>query len=94
MGRERIEFKREFKGDVVININDIFRNPDEQNFVIKECTKLTKPKKIKLSQNFNNKESIINLIENRIKSEYQKHKNIDWEIIAAHKIYDELFNNQ
>ena len=34
------------------------------------------------------KEKIIETIKLRIKSEYSKHKTIDWEEIAAHKIYN------
>ena len=40
MHRERTPFKREFKGDIIINIADIFRNPEIQDHVIKECMKL------------------------------------------------------
>ena len=43
MGRERQPLKREYKKDsVVINIADIFRNPDIQNDVIKNLKKLKK----------------------------------------------------
>ena len=36
------------------------------------------------------KEETIDLIENRIKSEYRKHGDLDWSRIAACKIYDNL----
>lgn len=36
------------------------------------------------------KEEIIYLINQRIKSEYKKHKNLDWSNIAARKIYSSL----
>ena len=45
----------------------------------KECFEMTK-------------EEIINLIDNRIKSEYEKYKKTEWSKIAAHKIYDSLIN--
>ena len=38
------------------------------------------------------KEEIVALIESRIKSEYRKHKTIDWEKIAALKIYSNLYS--
>lgn len=38
------------------------------------------------------KEEIINIIDKRIKSEYSKHKELDWSNIAAHKIYDTMIN--
>lgn len=47
MGRERTPLIREHKGDVVISISDIFRNPDMQKEVIKECKKLKKVFKFK-----------------------------------------------
>ncbi|MCP4354323.1 MAG: hypothetical protein GY793_01580 [Proteobacteria bacterium] len=40
MGRERTPLKREYKGKVIINIRDIFRNPDIQDNVIKEVKKI------------------------------------------------------
>ena len=45
MGRERRPMKREYIGDVTINIRDIFRNHDIQNSVIKEVKKMSKRKK-------------------------------------------------
>ncbi len=42
MPRERITFKREYKGNVTINIADIFRNTEIQKEAIKECKKLKK----------------------------------------------------
>lgn len=42
-----------------------------------------------------NKDEIVILITERIKSEHRKHKEIEWERIAAYKIYaslNELFN--
>ena len=44
MPRERIPLKREYKGDVIINIADIFRNPDIQDSVIKELKKFKQTK--------------------------------------------------
>jgi hypothetical protein len=41
-----LPLKREHKGDVTINIADIFRNEEMQNEAIKECKKL-KPRKRK-----------------------------------------------
>jgi len=38
--RESTPLKREFKGDITINIADIFRNPDMQKQAIKGCKKL------------------------------------------------------
>ena len=38
------------------------------------------------------KEEIIELIDNRIKSEFRKHKNINWSKIAAQKIFGSLEN--
>ena len=35
-------------------------------------------------------DEIIDLIDNRIKSEYKKHGDLDWSMIAAHKIYSSL----
>ena len=49
MPRERLPFKREYKGDVTINIAGIFRNPDMQNEAIRGCKDL-KGKKIKNEQ--------------------------------------------
>jgi len=40
MPREPLPLKREHKGDVTINISDIFRNPEMQQEVIKGCKKL------------------------------------------------------
>jgi len=37
------------------------------------------------------KENIIKLIQERINSEYAKHKDLDWSLIAAKKIYNNLF---
>ena len=45
MPRERIPLKREYKGDINININDIFRNPDIQDEVIKTLSKIKKNQK-------------------------------------------------
>ena len=45
MPRERIPLKREYKGDINININDIFRNPDIQDEVIKSISKIKKNQK-------------------------------------------------
>jgi hypothetical protein len=45
MGRERQPLKREYKGEVTINIREIFRNPDIQDNVIKEMKKITKRRK-------------------------------------------------
>ena len=44
MPRERQPLKREHKGDITINIADIFRNPEMQKEAIKGCEKL-KPRK-------------------------------------------------
>lgn len=46
MPRERLPLKREYKGDVVINIAEIFRNEEIQKEVIKGCKEL-KPRKSK-----------------------------------------------
>ncbi len=46
MPRERLPLKREHKGDVTINIAEIFRNEEMQNECIKGCKKL-KPRKRK-----------------------------------------------
>lgn len=40
MGREKTPLKRAKKGDVTINISDIFRNPDIQKQVIKNIGKI------------------------------------------------------
>ena len=40
MGRERESFEREHKGDITINIADIFRNEEMQKEAIKGCNKL------------------------------------------------------
>jgi hypothetical protein len=37
---ERTLLKREYKGEITINIVDIFRNPDIQDSVIKEVKKI------------------------------------------------------
>jgi len=37
------------------------------------------------------KEEIVQLIEERIVSEYRKHKNLNWAKIASIKIYSSLF---
>ena len=41
----------------------------------------------------NNKEDIINCIKNRITTEYDKHKRIEWQEIAARKIYSEVIKD-
>ena len=46
MPREPLLFKREHKGDVTINIADIFRNEEMQKEAIKGCKKF-KPRKRK-----------------------------------------------
>ncbi len=46
MSREPLPLKREHKGDVTINIADIFRNPEMQKEAIKGCKEL-KPRKRK-----------------------------------------------
>ncbi len=46
MPREPLPLKREHKGDVTINIADIFRNEEMQKEAIKGCKKL-KPRKRK-----------------------------------------------
>ncbi len=38
------------------------------------------------------KDKIIDLIDNIIKSEYRKHKDLDWSKIASIKIYKSLFS--
>ena len=43
MPRERMPFKREYKGEVIIDFSAIFRNPDIKREIIKELKKL-KPK--------------------------------------------------
>jgi hypothetical protein len=43
MPRERTPLKREYKGDVTINIADVFRNQDIQREVVKNLNKLKKP---------------------------------------------------
>ena len=40
MPRERLPLRREHKGDVTINIVEIFRNEEMQNEAIKGCKKL------------------------------------------------------
>ena len=42
MGRERTPIKRQPKDEVTMNVAEIWRNPDMQDEVIKECKKLTK----------------------------------------------------
>jgi len=44
MGRERESFTREHKGDITINIADIFRNEEMQKEAIKGCKKINKLK--------------------------------------------------
>jgi len=39
------------------------------------------------------KKAIIEIIENRILSEYTKHKELDWHKIASRKIYVEIMEN-
>ena len=39
MPRERVPLKREHKGDLTINISQIFRNEEIQKEVIKRCKK-------------------------------------------------------
>lgn len=39
MPRERVPLKREYKGDLTINIAQIFRNEEVQKEVIKRCKK-------------------------------------------------------
>lgn len=46
MPRETLLLKREHKGDITINIADIFRNEEMQNDAIKGCKKM-KPRKRK-----------------------------------------------
>jgi hypothetical protein len=46
MPREPLPLKREHKGDIIINIADIFRNPEMQKEAIKGCKKM-KPRKRK-----------------------------------------------
>lgn len=46
MGRERTPLTREHKGDITINIAEIFRNEEMQKEAIKGCKKL-KPSKRK-----------------------------------------------
>ena len=53
MPREPLPFKREFKGDIIINIVDIFRNPDIQKEAIKECKKFESHKNKHLILNLN-----------------------------------------
>lgn len=45
-------------------------------------------------KNIISKEDMIILITERIKSEHKKHKNIEWERIAAHKIYATIEENE
>jgi hypothetical protein len=45
MPREATPLKREYKGEVTINIWDIFRNPEIQNEVIKNLKFATKKTK-------------------------------------------------
>jgi len=45
MGRERTAFKREKKGDIIINIAEIFRNPEMQEQAIDGCKKLKRTTK-------------------------------------------------
>lgn len=46
MPRDPLPLKREHKGDVTINIADVFRNEEMQKEAIKGCKKL-KPRKRK-----------------------------------------------
>ena len=46
MPREPLPLKRKHKGDIIINIADIFRNPEIQKQIIKKC-KILKPRKTK-----------------------------------------------
>lgn len=50
MPRELIPLKRENKGDTIINIGKIFRNPDIQNEVVKKLKEF-KPKKVEKETN-------------------------------------------
>ena len=47
MPREAAPLKREYKGEVIINIWDIFRNPEIQNEVIRNLKSRKKNKKQK-----------------------------------------------
>jgi len=58
MGREKTPLKRESKGNVTINIRDIFRNPDVQDEVIKEINSLKDTVK-KLSFKFENEDGTL-----------------------------------
>ena len=40
MGRERTPLKREKKGNITINVRELWRNPDIQDSVIREIKKL------------------------------------------------------
>ena len=40
MGRERKPLKREYKGEININVAEIWRNPDMQDEAIKGCKKI------------------------------------------------------
>jgi hypothetical protein len=51
MPRESTPLKRQHKGDVVINIADIFRNPEIQNAVVKECNKIKPSNKKNINLN-------------------------------------------
>jgi hypothetical protein len=44
MSREKTPLKREHKGDIIINITEIFRNPEMQKEAIKGCKKLKSSK--------------------------------------------------
>jgi len=46
MPRERLPLKRQHKGDIVINIAEIFRNEEMQKDAVSACKKL-KPNKRK-----------------------------------------------
>ena len=47
MPRERTPLKREYRGDIDINLADIFRNPDIQESVKKELKKFNQNNKKK-----------------------------------------------
>ena len=48
MPREKLPLKREYKGNVTINIANIFRNEEIQNEVIKTCKKFKSSKRKKI----------------------------------------------
>ncbi len=45
MGRERTPLKREKKGNITINVGNLWRNPDIQDSVIKELNKFKTSKR-------------------------------------------------